>query len=87
MEYITESEAKSLVGLPCLAPNGKPVEVTAVNLISDAFPVYKAVFRYLEEPPEGCIGMGGCAVDTLIPTTEKHRQLVETWRDRVNEDI
>jgi len=67
MEYITESEAKSLVRLPCLAPNGKPVEVTAVNPIGDAFPVYRAVFRYLEEPPEGCSGMGGCSVDILIP--------------------
>lgn len=87
MEYITESEAKSLVGLPCRAPNGKLVEVTAVNSSCEVHPAYKAVFRYLEQSPEGCSGMGGCSVDILIPTTEKHRQLVETWRDRVNEDI
>ena len=87
MEFITESEVKSLVGQPCRAPNGKLIEITAVNLIGEVFPIYKAVFKYLEEAPQGSIGMGYCAVDLLIPTTEKHHQLVETWRDRVNEDI
>ncbi|MFY9619599.1 MAG: hypothetical protein WAM70_05570 [Pyrinomonadaceae bacterium] len=86
-EYITESEAKRLVGITCRVLNGKLVEVTAINPIGEGLAVYEAVFRYLEQPPEGCIGMGSCSVDALIPTTETHRQLMKTWQDRVNEDM
>jgi len=86
IQDITEPEAKSLVGETARHLNGKLVEVTAINSMAEGYREFRAVFRYLNEPPDGCIGMGECPVDSLIPTTDRHEHLVEIWRDRVNYD-
>jgi hypothetical protein len=86
IQDITESEAKSLVGETCRHLYGKLVEVTAINSVGEGYREFRAVFRYLDESPDGCIGMGECPVDSLMPTTDRHKRLLEIWRDRVNYD-